>query len=179
MLTEKELRNQLKTFDVFYYKKNSKTLSRKARRQLKRYGYLSRVAWNADDAILSIAWLSMKASDNANNQKLANSFKNLPNQIYNFYHELKTIPDMSELTLFFRHAYNILSIYKKPSPVVMTYHHAEIATENIHLEGNQQFVLDWLLERLRIINSVDINRQREHIVKFLDVWSEVYGMFWW
>lgn len=90
MLTEEKLQNQLKTFDVFHYKKNSKTLSRKARRQLKRYSYLSRVAWNADDAILSIAWLCMKMSDNADNQKLANSFKNVPDQIYNFYHELKT-----------------------------------------------------------------------------------------
>ena len=64
MLTEKELRNQLKKFDIFYYKKNSKALSRKARRQLKRYGYLSQVAWNADDAILNIAWICMKMSEN-------------------------------------------------------------------------------------------------------------------
>ena len=61
----------------------------------------------------------------------------------------------------------------------MTYHRAEIMTENIRLEGTQAFLLDWLLERLRIINSVDATRQREHVVKFLDVWSEVYGMFWW
>ena len=61
----------------------------------------------------------------------------------------------------------------------MTYHHAEITTENIHLKGNQQFVLDWLLERLRIINTVDATHQREHVIKFFDVWSEVYGMFWW
>lgn len=119
----------------------------------------------------------MKASNNANNQKLANSFKNVPNQIYNFYHELKTIPDLSDLALFFRHTYNILSIYKKNSPVVMTYHHAEIATENIHLEGNQLFLVNWLLERLRIINTVDVNRQREHVIKFFDIWSEVYYIF--
>lgn len=61
----------------------------------------------------------------------------------------------------------------------MTYHHAEITTKNIHLEGNQQFLLDWLLERLRIINTVDVTRQREHVIKFLDVWSEIYGLFWW
>lgn len=134
---------------------------------------------NADDAILNIAWYSMQASDNADNQKLANSLKNVHEQIYDFYHALKTIPDLSDLTVFFRHAYNILSIYKKNSPVVMTYHHAEITTENIHLEGNQQFVLDWLLERLHIINTVDATHQREHVIKFFDVWSEVYGMFWW
>lgn len=179
MLTEKELRNRLKSSDVFYYKKNSKTLSRKERRQLKRYGYLSRVAWNADDAILSIAWYSMQASDNSDNQQLATSLKNVHKQIYDFYHELKAIPDLTDLALFFRHAYNILSIYKRNSPVVMTYHRAEIATENIRLEGTQAFILDWLLERLRIINSVDVTRQREHVIKFLDVWSEVYGMFWW
>jgi hypothetical protein len=121
----------------------------------------------------------MQASDNADNQKLANSLKNVHEQIYDFYHALKTIPDLSDLTVFFRHAYNILSIYKKNSPVVMTYHHAEITTENIHLEGNQQFVLDWLLERLRIIDTVDATHQREHVIKFFDVWSEVYGMFWW
>lgn len=179
MLTEKELQNRIKNSEFFYYKKNSKTLSRKERRQLKRYGYLSRVAWNADDAILNIAWYSMQASDNADNQKLANSLKNVHEQIYSFYHELKTIPDLSDLALFFRHAYNILSIYKKNSPVVMTYHRAEITTENIHLEGNQQFLLDWLLERLRIIMASDGERQREHVAKFFDVWSEVYGMFWW
>lgn len=179
MLTEKELRNQLKNFDSFSYKKNSKTLSRKARRQLKRYGYLSRIAWNADDAILSIAWLSMKKSDNIENQQLAASLKNVHEQIYSFYHGLKTIPDLSDLTLFFRHAYNILSIYKKNSPVVMTYHRAKIATENAHLDGNQQFILDWLLERLRIIMASDGERQREHVAKFFDVWSEVYSMFWW
>lgn len=179
MLTEKELQNQLKKFDIFYYKKNSKALSRKERRQLKRYGYLSQVAWNADDAILSIAWICMKMSENADNQELANSFKNAHEQIYNFYHELKMIPDLSDLALFFRHAYHILSIYKENSPVVMTYHHAEITTKNIHLEGNQQFLLDWLLERLRIINTVDVTRQREHVIKFLDVWSEIYGLFWW
>lgn len=179
MLTEKELRNQIKTSDVFYYKKKSETLSRKERRQLKRYGYLNRVAWNADDAILSIAWYSMKASDNPDNQKLGNSLKNVHEQIYSFYHALKTIPDLSDLALFFRHAYNILSIYKKNSPVVMTYHRAEITTENIHLEGTQAFLLNWLLERLRIIMASDGERQREHVAKFLDVWSEVYGMFWW
>ena len=134
---------------------------------------------NADDAILSIAWYSMQSSDNADNQKLANSLKNVHEQIYSFYHELKTIPDLSDLALFFRHAHHILSIYKKNSPVVMTYHHAEITTENIHLEGNQQFLLDWLLERLRIIMASDGERQREHVAKFFDVWSEVYGMFWW
>ena len=56
---------------------------------------------------------------------------------------------------------------------------AEITTENIHLEGNQQFLLDWLLERLRIIMASDGERQREHIIKFFDVWSEIYGLFWW
>lgn len=177
MLTEQQLRNHMENFDS--YKINSKTLSRKARRQLKRYGYLSRVAWNADEAILSIAWISMKESDNIENQQLAASLKNVHDQIYSFYHELKAIPDMSDLALFFRHAYNILSIYKKNSPVVMTYHHAEIATENVHLEGNQLFLLNWLLERLHIINTVDATRQREHVIKFLDVWSEVYGLFWW
>lgn len=121
----------------------------------------------------------MQASDNADNQKPANSLKNVHDQIYDFYHALKTIPDLSDLALFFRHAYNILSIYKKNSPVVMTYHHAEITTENIHLKGNQQFVLDWLLERLRIINTVDATHQREHVIKFFDVWSEVYYIFWW
>lgn len=179
MLTEKELRNRLKNSEFFYYKKNSKTLSRKERHQLKRYGYLSQVAWNADDAILNIAWYSMQASDNSDNQQLAASLKNVHEQVYDFYHELKAIPDLSDLALFFRHAYNILSIYKKNSPVVMTYHRAEITTENIRLEGTQAFLLDWLLERLRIINSVDATRQREHVVKFLDVWSEVYSMFWW
>lgn len=134
---------------------------------------------NADDAILNIAWYSMQASDNANNQKLANSLKNVHEQIYSFYHALKTISDLLDLALFFRHAYNILSIYKKNSPVVMTYHRAEITTENIHLEGNQQFLLDWLLERLRIIMASDGEHQREHVAKFLDVWSEVYRMFWW
>ena len=84
-----------------------------------------------------------------------------------------------EKTLFFRHTYNILSIYKKNAPVVMTYHHAEITTENIHLDGNQQFLLNWLLERLRIIMASDGERQREHVVKFFDVWSEIYGLFWW
>lgn len=121
----------------------------------------------------------MLASDNADNQQLAASLKNVHEQIYSFYHALKTIPDLSDLALFFRHAHHILSIYKKNSPVVMTYHRAEIATENIHLEGNQQFLLDWLLERLRIIMASDGERQREHVAKFLDVWSEVYSMFWW
>lgn len=179
MLTEKELQNRIKNSEFFYYKKNSKTLSRKERRQLKRYGYLSRVAWNADDAILNIAWYSMQASDNSDNQQLAASLKNVHEQIYDFYQALKAIPDLSNLALFFRHAYNILSIYKKNSPVVMTYHRAEIATENIHLEGTQAFLLDWLLERLRIIMTSDGERQREHVAKFFDVWSEVYGMFWW
>lgn len=121
----------------------------------------------------------MLASDNADNQQLAASLKNVHEQIYDFYHELKAIPDLSGLALFFRHAYNILSIYKKNSPVVMTYYRAEITTENIHLDGNQRFILDWLLERLRIINSVDVTRQRKHVAKFFDVWSEVYSMFWW
>lgn len=179
MLTEKELRNRIKNSEFFYYKKNSKTLSRKERRQLKRYGYLSQVAWNADDAILNIAWYSMQASDNADNQKLANSLKNVHEQIYSFYHVLKTIPDLSDLALFFRHTYNILSIYKKNSPVVMTYHRAEITTENIHLEGTQAFLLNWLLERLRIIMASDGERQREHVIKFFDVWSEIYRLFWW
>lgn len=179
MLTKKELQNRIKNSEFFHYKKNSKTLSRKERRQLKRYGYLSQVAWNADDAILNIAWYSMLASDNADNQQLAASLKNVHEQIYSFYHELKTIPDLSDLALFFRHTYNILSIYKKNSPVVMTYHRAKITTENIHLEGTQAFLLDWLLERLRIIMASDGECQREHVAKFLDVWSEVYGMFWW
>ena len=179
MLTEKELRNRLKNSEFFYYKKNSKTLSRKERRQLKRYGYLSRVAWNADDAILNIAWYSMQASDNSDNQQLAASLKNVHEQIYSFYHELKTIPDLSDLALFFRHAYNILSIYKKNSPVFMNYHHAEITTENIHLKGTQAFLLNWLLERLRIIMASNDECQREHVIKFLDVWSEIYGLFWW
>lgn len=177
MLTEQQLRNHMKNFDN--YKINSKTLSRKTRRQLKRYGYLSRIAWNADEAILSIAWISMKESDNIENQQLAASLKNVHDQIYSFYHELKAIPDMSDLALFFRHTYNILSIYKKNSPVVMTYHRAEIATENIRLEGTQEFILDWLLERLQFIIASDGERQREHVAKFLDVWSEVYGLFWW
>lgn len=177
MLTDQQLRNHMENFDS--YKINSKTLSRKARRQLKRYGYLSRIAWNADEAILSIAWISMKESDNIENQQLAASLKNVHDQIYSFYHELKAIPDMSDLALFFRHTYNILSIYKKNSPVVMTYHRAEIATENIRLEGTQEFILNWLLERLQFIIASDGERQREHVAKFLDVWSEVYGLFWW
>ena len=61
----------------------------------------------------------------------------------------------------------------------MTYHRAEITTENIHLEGTQAFFLNWLLERLRIIMASDGKRQREHVAKFLDIWSEVYGIFWW
>ena len=52
MLTDKELRNRLKNSEFFYYKKNSKTLSRKERRQLKRYGYLSQVAWNGYSKVL-------------------------------------------------------------------------------------------------------------------------------
>ena len=121
----------------------------------------------------------MQASDNADNQKLANSLKNVHEQIYSFYHALKTIPARSDLALFFLHTYNILSIYKKNSPVVMTYHRAEITTENIHLEGTQAFLLNWLLERLRIIMASDGERQREHVIKFFDVWSEIYGLFWW
>lgn len=44
---------------------------------------------------------------------------------------------------------------------------------------NQQFLLDWLLERLHIIMASDGERQREHVIKFFDVWSEIYGLFWW
>ena len=56
---------------------------------------------------------------------------------------------------------------------------ADVTTENIHLEGTQAFLLNWLLERLRIIMASDGERQREHVIKFFDVWSEIYGLFWW
>ena len=193
MLTEKEkqLLNQLNILDIFFDKKNSKTLLPKTRRRLKRYGYTGRVAWDADISILALAWLSMKTSNNADNQKLADSIENCFNeyydlllservhaQIYDFYQSLKEIPDTCELIWFLHHAYNILYIYKKDNYVDLTYHTAEISTENIKLKGNQKFLLDWLLERLQIIATSDSEHQREHIVKFLDVWSEVYPMFW-
>lgn len=109
----------------------------------------------------------MQASNNIKNQKPAASLKNVHEQIYDFYHALKTIPDLSDLTVFFRHAYNILSIYKKNSPVVMTYHHAEITTENIHLEGNQQFVLDWPGLKFTACSGGDRNRFHEQMLSYL------------
>ncbi len=59
----------------------------------------------------------------------------------------------------------------------MAYHHAEIYNRNIHLEGTQAFLLDRLLERLRIIMASDAECQREHVAKFFDVWSEVTHVF--
>lgn len=193
MLTEKEkqLLNNINILDIFTHNINSKELQPKCRRRIKRYGYTGKVAWNADLAILALAWVSMKTSKNTDNQKLADSIENCFNeyydlslskqvhtQIYDFYQSLKEIPDTYELIWFLHHAYNILYIYKKDTYVDLTYHTAEISTENIKLKGDQKFLLDWLLERLQIIATSDSEHQREHIVKFLDVWSEVYAMFW-
>ena len=53
----------------------------------------------------------------------------------------------------------------------------KIDTPDFKLKGNQEFALNWLIERIQII--INSNYRPEDVRKFFLVWAEVHYMFWW
>lgn len=165
------------------------------KRQLKRYNIHPRVAWNADESILLLAWLNLQQSQHheiAEKITYAFNYKNYMNyedflnveiqakkDISTFYIQLSKLENFQFLSWFFCHTDSILKIYKYDTKKVidLKFHQFEIEAPDFKLRGSQEFALNWLLERIQII--INSNYHPEDVRKFFLVWSEVHPMFWW
>lgn len=167
----------------------------KIKRQLKRYGLHPKVAWDADNSILLLAWLSLQQSQHkelADEITYALNYQNnvnigiwldverrAKNDIKYFYRKLTELENFRFLAWFFYHTDSILKIYKYDTRKVidLTFYTFEVNTPNFKLKGSQEFALNWLLERIQII--IKYNYRPEDVKKFFLVWAEVHPMFWW
>ena len=96
-----------------------------------------------------------------------------------FYRKLAELEDFRFLAWFFCHTDSILKIYKYDTRKVidLIFYSFELNTPDFKLKGNQEFALNWLLERIKII--IQNNYNPEDVKKFFLVWAEVHPMFWW
>lgn len=191
---------QMKLLDShrIYYTQfiNGKTSNHpKFKRQIKHYNMTSKVAWNANSSILTLAWLSIKQSQHHELADIitpilnCDYFKNNDNifnleiksniDISNFYTKLSELNDFQFLAWFFCHTDSILKIYKSDASgfLDLTFHQFEVNTPDFKLAGTQEFALNWLLKRIQII--INSNYRPEDVRKFFLVWAEVHYMFWW
>ena len=191
---------QMKLLDSYgiYYTQfiNDKTSTRsRYKRQIKHYNMTSKVAWNANSSILTLAWLSIKQSQYDELSDIitpilnCDYFKNDENifvlemksniDISSFYTQLSELKDFQFLAWFFCHTDSILEIYKSETSgfLDLTFHQFEVNTPDFKLKGTQKFALNWLLERIQII--ISSNYHPEEVRKFFLVWAKVQHMFWW
>lgn len=165
------------------------------KRQIKHYNMTSKVAWNANSSILTLAWLSIKQSQYDELSDIitpilnCDYFKNDENifvlemksniDISSFYTQLSELEDFQFLAWFFCHTDSILKIYKYDASrfIDFKFHQFEIDTPEFKLKGSQKFALNWLLEHIQII--INSNYRPEDVRKFFLVWAEVHYMFWW
>ena len=191
---------QMKLLDSYgiYYTQfiNDKTSTRpRYKRQIKHYNLTSKVAWNANSSILTLAWLSIKQSQHHKLSDIitpilnCDYFKNDENifvlemksniDISTFYTQLSELKDFQFLSWFFCHTDSILQIYKHDASrfIDFKFHQFEIDTPDFKLKGSQKLALNWLLERIQII--INSNYRPEEVKKFFLVWAEVHYMFWW
>ena len=191
---------QMKLLDSYgiYYTQfiNDKTSTRpRYKRQIKHYNLTSKVAWNANSSILTLAWLSIKQSPYDELSDIitpilnCDYFKNDENifvlemksniDISTFYTQLSELKDFQFLSWFFCHTDSILQIYKHDASrfIDFKFHQFEIDTPDFKLKGSQKLALNWLLERIQII--INSNYRPEEVKKFFLVWAEVHYMFWW
>lgn len=191
---------QMKLLDSYgiYYTQfiNDKPSTRpRFKRQIKHYNMTSKVAWNANSSILTLAWLSLKQSQHDELSNIitpilnCDYFKNDENifnleaksniDISSFYTQLSKLKDFQFLAWFFCHTNSILKIYKLDASKYLnfTFHQFEVNTPDFKLKGNQKFALDWLLERIQII--INSNYRPEEVKNFFLVWAKVQHMFWW
>ena len=191
---------QIKLLDFHHINYNQFTDDEKLKyprhkRQFKRYGMPPKVAWDADSSILLLAWLNVQDSKHnelADKITYALNFEYYINaedhldvemqaksDINNFYIQLSELKDFQFLSWFFCHTDSILQIYKHDASrfIDFKFHQFEIDTPKFKLKGNQEFALNWLLERIKII--INSNYCPEDVRKFFLVWAEVHTMFWW
>ena len=165
------------------------------KRQIKRYGLSPKVAWNADNSILTLAWLNLQQSKHhelaeqityvlnyeyyTNDENFLDVEMQAKKDISNFYTQLSELEDFQFLAWFFCHTDSILQIYKHDAGKVIDFkfHQFEVDTFDFKLKGSQEFALNWLLERIQII--INSNYHPEDVRKFFLVWAEVHPMFWW
>lgn len=193
-------KEQIKLLDSYgiYYTQfiNDKPSTRpRFKRQIKHYNMTSKVAWNANSSILTLAWLSIKQSQYDELSDIitpilnCDYFKNDENifvlemksniDISSFYTQLSELEDFQFLAWFFCHTDSILKIYKPDASgfLDLEFHQFEVDTPDFKLKGTQEFALNWLLERIQII--INSNYRPEDVRKFFLVWAEVNYMFWW
>lgn len=191
---------QMKLLDSYriYYTQfiNDKPSTRpRFKRQIKHYNMTSKVAWNANSSILTLAWLSIKQSQHDELSDIitpilnCDYFKKNENifvlemksniDISSFYTQLSKLEDFQFLAWFFYHTDSILKIYKPDASgfLDLTFHQFEVDTPDFKLKGTQKFALNWLLERIQII--INSNYRPEEVKKFFLVWAKVQHMFWW
>jgi len=174
---------------------NEKPMYPRIKRQIKHYGLNPKVAWNADNSILLLAWLNIQQSHHheltddityvlnyeyyVNDEDFLDVEIQARKDISNFYNQLSELKDFQFLSWFFCHTDSILKIYKYDTKKVidLTFHQFEINTPDFKLKGSQEFALNWLLERIQII--IKYNYRPEDVRKFFLVWAEVHPMFWW
>ena len=191
---------QMKLLDSYgiYYTQfiNDKPSTRpRFKRQIKHYNMTSKVAWNANSSILTLAWLSIKQSQYDELSDIitpilnCDYFKNDENifvlemksniDISSFYTQLSKLENFQFLAWFFCHTDSILKIYKPDASrfLDLTFHQFEVDTPDFKLKGTQKFALNWLLESIQII--INSNYRPEEVKKFFLVWAEVHYMFWW
>lgn len=196
-ILSKEQMKLLDSYGIYYTQFiNDKPSTRpRFKRQIKHYNMTSKVAWNANSSILTLAWLSLKQSQHdelsniitpilncdyyKNNENIFNLELKANKDISSFYIQLSELEDFQFLTWFFCHTDSILQIYKHDASrfIDFKFHQFEVTTPDFKLKGNQKFVLDWLLERIQII--INSNYRPEDVRKFFLVWAEVHYMFWW
>ena len=114
-----------------------------------------------------------------NNENIFNLEAKSNIDISSFYTQLSEIKDFQFLAWFFCHTDSILKIYKHDASKYLdfTFHQFEVNTPDFKLKGNQDFALNWLLERIQII--INSNYRPEEVKKFFLVWAKVHYMFWW
>ena len=196
ILSDKQI-ELLKSYEIDFqqFVETPKKEYPRIRRQLKRYKLHPKVAWDADNSILLLAWLNIKESKNYpltdniidvinNNYKLKDdnfviAEKQKLETISNFYTQLSELEDFQFLSWFFCHTDSILKIYKYDTRKVidLKFHTFEVNTPDFKLKGSQEFALNWLLERIQII--IKYNYRPENVREFFLVWAEVHPMFWW
>lgn len=196
ILSEKQIELlQLNHIDFQQFIEKNDTPHPKIKRQLKHYGLHPKVAWDADNSILLLAWLSLQQSQH---KELADEITYVLNYQTNinignwldverrakydikyFYRKLTELENFQFLSWFFCHTDSILKIYKYDTRKVidLKFHQFEINTPDFKLKGTQEFAINWLLERIQII--INSNYRPEDVRKFFLVWSEVHPMFWW
>lgn len=196
ILSEKQIELlQLNHIDFQQFVEKNDTPHPKIKRQLKRYSLHPKVAWDADNSILLLAWLSLQQSqhkeladeityvlnyqNNINIKNWLDVERRAKYDIQYFYRKLTELENFRFLAWFFCHTDSILKIYKFDTKKVidLKFHQFEVNTPNFKLKGSQEFVLNWLLERIQII--INSNYRPEDVRKFFLVWAEVHPMFWW